>query len=84
MYGGYYQSPEGLLVRLTTSPADRPFPLPAFEGPAATPREPLRPEDRNILVDYWRALDRRIRVDEAAGRAEDVAALKALKGRLPL
>lgn len=70
MFAGLRQHPEGLLVRMTTDAAFRPFPEPAFEGPDVDPTTLRTPAERETYAEYVRMRDGRARYLRSHERQE--------------
>jgi len=82
MFGGLLQHPEGLLVRLTTDPAYRPFAVPGFELPEILADYPPDSDARSLLGEYLSMLDGRIRYLQHHGRTAQADSVRAYLGQM--
>lgn len=83
MFAGLLWSPEGMLVRLTSDPQYRAFPLPKLELPALLRGRALRHEEQVILSQYGRMLDGRVWYLEQHGHQAETDSLRMLRQALP-
>lgn len=76
MFVGLQRHPEGLLVRLTVEPDYRPFSTPRFDGLERMLKLPSTAERRELLSEYHRMLDGRLRYLEHHQRAAEADSLR--------